>query len=86
VLQPHGGILERCPLLRQDADAIVAGTILGMAQRSLRTVGLAYRDFPSVEALPATWETGTAGIEEGLTFYGILGIKDPLRKVRSRRR
>jgi P-type Ca2+ transporter type 2C len=80
-----GGDVERVAMTPDDADAIIAGTVLTMAQQSLRTVGLAYRDFDSISALPSTWATSTDGVEEGMTFFGILGIKDPLRKVRRER-
>ena len=56
-----------------------------MARETLRTLGLAFRDFGSVAELPPGWKTAaTAGelLEDSLTLYAILGIKDPLRKVR----
>lgn len=51
--------------------------IVSMAEQSLRTLGVAYRDFPSRAALPPNYEDDAP--EEGLTLYSILGIKDPLR-------
>lgn len=96
----------------QRMQYIETNIIHGMATQSLRTIGLAYRDFGSRDELPASWRTGcdewaagTRTIEEmctmscvsmvtrapvcivtaswhcwqGLTFYGIVGIKDPLR-------
>jgi P-type Ca2+ transporter type 2C len=84
MLQASGISAEptRVPLTPEAADGILAGAVLTMAKQSLRTVGLAYRDFESIAALPSSWETANAGIEEGMTFFGILGIKDPLRQVR----
>ena len=52
-----------------------------MARKSLRTLGLAYRDFDSIGALPEGWQESPSGLEDELTFYGVLGIKDPLREV-----
>jgi len=64
------------------ADALVADVIVNMARQSLRTLGLAYRDFDSAASLPFGWEDAPAALEQGVTLYAILGIKDPLRKVR----
>ena len=65
------------------ADALVADVIVNMARQSLRTLGLAYRDFDSAAGLPDGWEDAPAALEQGMTLYAILGIKDPLRKVRA---
>ena len=65
------------------ADALVADVIVNMARQSLRTLGLAYRDFDSAASLPDGWEDAPAALEQGMTLYAILGIKDPLRKVRA---
>jgi len=60
--------------------------IHSMAKQSLRTIGLAYRDFGSRAELPPSWNVpsdewapGVPTVEQGLTFYGVIGIKDPLR-------
>jgi P-type Ca2+ transporter type 2C len=54
------------------------------AGQSLRTIGLAYRDFPA----PSTIDGETARdkpdftldyLEQGLVFLGVVGIRDPLR-------
>ena len=63
------------------ADALVSDVIVAMAKKSLRTLGLAYRDFDSTASLPAGWESSPALLEDDLTFYAVLGIKDPLREV-----
>jgi magnesium-transporting ATPase (P-type) len=70
----------------QRAKFIEQNVIHSMASQSLRTIGLAYRDFGSRDELPASWRgspdewtPGTRTVEEGLTFYGVIGIKDPLR-------
>ena len=52
--------------------------ILGMANRALRTLTLAHRDFPSMSALPAGWEESPPDHEE-LVVDCIVGIIDPLR-------
>jgi len=65
------------------ADALVADVIVNMARQSLRTLGLAYRDFDSAASLPEGWENTPTALEQGVTLYAILGIKDPLRKVRA---
>lgn len=69
------------PLTKASADAITSDVIVTMARQSLRTIGLAYRDFESVAALPVGWQESPEGLECALTLYGILGIKDPLREV-----
>ena len=62
------------------AENLVADVIVAMAEQSLRTLGIAYRDFGSVDELPAGWASGEVlPPEENLTLYAILGIKDPLR-------
>ena len=48
-------------------------TIVEMAQRALRTIGIAYEDF---DELPADMETPP---ETDLTLFTLVGIIDPLR-------
>ncbi len=81
-------LMEPMPLDAPCAQYVNGSIIEGMAKQSLRTLGLAYRDFASVRELPASWRTDPdtwAGLTEAqllevdLTFYGVLGIKDPLR-------
>ena len=69
------------PLTKAAADSITSDVIVAMARQSLRTIGLAFRDFESVAALPEGWQESSGGLERDLTLYGILGIKDPLREV-----
>jgi hypothetical protein len=67
---------------------ITEEVIEGMAKQSLRTLGCAYRDFANRSELPPCWRLDpdqwhgvphAQALEEHLTFYGVLGIKDPLR-------
>jgi hypothetical protein len=78
---------SRLPLSPAFSDSLIADVVVAMARETLRTLGLAFRDFPGgVKDLPPGWERAEdAGslFEGGLTLYGIFGIKDPLRKVRA---
>lgn len=77
--------LSRAPLSPAEGDALVSSVIVAMASDMLRTLGLAFREFRGVGDLPAGWEsaeTATPLLEGGLTLYAIVGIRDPLRKVR----
>jgi hypothetical protein len=67
---------------------ITEDVIEAMAKQSLRTLGCAYRDFANRSELPPCWRLDpdqwhgvphAQALEEHLTFYGVLGIKDPLR-------
>jgi magnesium-transporting ATPase (P-type) len=81
--QIHGATYA--PLTTAVSDALVSNVVVAMAHETLRTLGLAFRDFPGgIDELPPGWDTAedaSSLIEGGLTLYGILGIKDPLRKV-----
>ncbi|KAK3843651.1 MAG: PMCA-type calcium-translocating P-type ATPase [Linnemannia gamsii] len=59
-------------------------TIISYATQSLRTIGIAYRDFeswpPANVQLNEDGEVPFAAVaEEGLTLIGVVGIEDPLR-------
>lgn len=63
--------------LTPDAVAGITATVITpMAADSLRTIALAYCDYPSRAAIG---EDVLAAPETALTLYAILGIKDPLR-------
>ena len=81
VIRLKSGAISREVLDAAAADALVSDVIVAMARKSLRTLGLAYRDFDSIGALPGGWQESPSGLEDELTFYGVLGIKDPLREV-----
>ncbi len=73
-LQADGTAAPLTPAVRQKLEA----QMLGMADRALRTLCIAHRDFPSAGALPAGWEEDPPD-HEGLVCDGIVGIIDPLR-------
>jgi magnesium-transporting ATPase (P-type) len=52
--------------------------IFGMADRALRTICIAHKDYTSVKELPAGWETNSPDSSD-LTCDAIVGIMDPLR-------
>ncbi|RSL43909.1 hypothetical protein CEP54_014901 [Fusarium duplospermum] len=74
--------LEEEPLTDEDRQSL-NGTIDEYARRSLRTIGLVYKDFPS-------WPPSSAEVTENnhvdfasvlneLVFLGVVGIQDPVR-------
>lgn len=70
--------------LNADLQTQIHKTIISYATQSLRTIGIAYRDFeswpPAGVELNADGEVPFAAVaEEGLTLVGIVGIEDPLR-------
>ncbi|KAG0161227.1 hypothetical protein PDIDSM_8761 [Penicillium digitatum] len=77
VVQPMQG-LSTAPV-REDCIDEIRQAISQYASRSLRTIAICFRD---VEFLPFRREEETVDFEElvkGLTFQGILGLRDPLR-------
>lgn len=83
----HDYDVKARPLTNEDRNR-VDRIIQSYATRSLRTIGLAYRDFESWP--PAGGHASTVGSEtevpyedviqnQGLTLIGIVGIEDPLR-------
>jgi P-type Ca2+ transporter type 2C len=52
--------------------------IFGMADRALRTICIAHKDYGSVKELPAGWETNSPDSND-LCCDAIVGIMDPLR-------
>ncbi|KAG0026941.1 hypothetical protein BGZ81_005997 [Podila clonocystis] len=70
--------------LVEDLQTQVHKTIISYASQSLRTIGIAYRDFeswpPANVELTEDGEVPFAAVaESGLTLVGIVGIEDPLR-------
>ena len=61
-------------LLSPQQRQTVAATIEDYASHSLRTIALAYRDFPPVH-LPRKFED----VFDDMVFIGVVGIRDPLR-------
>uniref|UniRef100_A0A8C7TVC7 Calcium-transporting ATPase n=1 Tax=Oncorhynchus mykiss TaxID=8022 RepID=A0A8C7TVC7_ONCMY len=61
----------------RDRDYVVKNVIEPMASEGLRTICLAYRDFPPVDGEP-DWENET-DILTGLTCLCVVGIEDPVR-------
>ncbi|XP_018111518.1 plasma membrane calcium-transporting ATPase 1 isoform X1 [Xenopus laevis] len=61
----------------RDRDDMVKQVIEPMASEGLRTICLAYRDFPAGEQEP-DWETEN-DILTGLTCIAVVGIEDPVR-------
>ena len=59
-----------------DRLQIVKDVIENMAGNGLRTIALAYRDFPADS--PPDWEQEN-GVVSNLTCIGITGIEDPVR-------
>lgn len=94
-------VLDKCTQILRDSSVddsatpmspgnaqTVAGLIERYASRSLRTIGLCYRDF---EAWPpartarrggdlAKKEVAFEDMFQGMTFVGVVGIQDPLRE------
>lgn len=72
-LAPDGESTER--LDNSGKDGITA-IVEGMARRGLRTLLLAYRDVDHDESDDDFW---TSAPDYGLTYLGVVGIKDPIR-------
>ncbi|KAA8594018.1 hypothetical protein FQN60_004852 [Etheostoma spectabile] len=62
---------------RQDQDNLVKKVVESMASEGLRTICLAYRDFPTTDGEP-NWED-EAHILSDLTCIALVGIEDPVR-------
>lgn len=61
----------------RDKDDLVKKVIEPMASEGLRTICLAYRDFPSADGEPDWDDEGH--ILTGLTCIAVVGIEDPVR-------
>uniref|UniRef100_A0A3Q1FSL7 Calcium-transporting ATPase n=1 Tax=Acanthochromis polyacanthus TaxID=80966 RepID=A0A3Q1FSL7_9TELE len=61
----------------RDRDDLVKRVVESMASEGLRTICLAYRDFPASEGEP-DWDN-EAQILTGLTCVAVVGIEDPVR-------
>ena len=66
-------LLGRCLVSKEDADRVLTQNS-EMAGRALRVLGVAYKDIPSIPA-----ELTSEGLENGLTFVGLIGMIDPPR-------
>ncbi|OCL09812.1 putative plasma membrane calcium-transporting ATPase [Glonium stellatum] len=77
--------LIRAVPLTEDDRRLLTNTIDGYAVRSLRTIGIAYRDFkswppPGARTLENDQKEALfEDIFKDMTFVGIIGIQDPLR-------
>ncbi|KAJ4362890.1 plasma membrane calcium [Neocucurbitaria cava] len=69
--------------LSEDQRQSIYNTINEYANRSLRTIGLAYRDFVHWPPLNAEYTEGGSvefrSLLRDLTFFGVVGIQDPVR-------
>lgn len=61
----------------RDKDDLVKKVIEPMASEGLRTICLAYRDFPTTDGEP-DWDN-EGHILNGLTCIAVVGIEDPVR-------
>ncbi|XP_028286337.1 plasma membrane calcium-transporting ATPase 1-like isoform X2 [Parambassis ranga] len=61
----------------RDRDDLVTKVVEQMASEGLRTICLAYRDFPAADGEP-DWDN-EADILTGLTCIAVVGIEDPVR-------
>ena len=61
----------------RDRDNLVKNVIEPMASEGLRTICLAYRDFPTADGEP-DWDN-EGHILTGLTCIAVVGIEDPVR-------
>lgn len=68
---------ESKDLKPRDRDHLVKNVIEPMASEGLRTICLAYRDFPAADREP-DWDN-EAHILTGLTCIAVVGIEDPVR-------
>jgi len=78
----HFESLETEPL-SQEHRQVLTEAINAYANRSLRTIGLVYRDFEQWPPVNATLTEGGsvdfASLLRDLTFFGLVGIQDPVR-------
>jgi Ca2+-transporting ATPase len=69
--------------LSEEHRQLLTDTINAYANRSLRTIGLVYRDFsqwpPANAALTEGGSVEFASLLHDLTFFGLVGIQDPVR-------
>lgn len=83
----HGAEDKVQPLTADDLRHIKTTVVSTMASHALRTIGLAYRDFPasspsngdaSIAVVEPNWDEEDEIINQ-LTFLGVVGIQDPVR-------
>nr|BCY27130.1 plasma membrane Ca++ ATPase isoform a [Phallusia philippinensis] len=73
ILDEHGEVVR---FSTADKNDMIRNVIEKMASNGLRTIGLAYRDFPADS--PPDWEQENT-VVSNLTCIGIAGIEDPVR-------
>lgn len=84
VADPASPTLSERPLTVEDSEYL--GNIISTyASRTLRTIALLYRDFPSWPPADAVSQQDSTQVDfdavfRDMTFLGVLGIKDPLRQ------
>ena len=66
-------LLGRCIVSGEDSQSVLARNS-EMASRALRVLGVAYKDIPSIPGALTS-----EGLENGLTFVGLVGMIDPPR-------
>ena len=66
-------LLGRCIVSGEDSQSVLARNS-EMASRALRVLGVAYKDIPFIPG-----ELTSEGLENGLTFVGLVGMIDPPR-------
>ena len=78
----HFDTLETEPITDDHRQALT-DTINAYANKSLRTIGLVYQDFPQWPPAHAELTPGGsvdfASLLQNLTFFGVVGIQDPVR-------
>lgn len=73
--------LSVSPMMQTDRDMLLT-TIDTYARRSLRTIGIVYRDYDNWPTPTANGEDGSAELVsflKDLVFLGVVGIQDPVR-------
>lgn len=85
VITTSAGEEIRSVPLSKDVRETISETINSYAQKSLRTIGMVYRDFPSWPPKGAKTledDSSAAALESvfrDMTWIGVVGIQDPLR-------
>ncbi|KAL3459224.1 hypothetical protein BJX64DRAFT_206893 [Aspergillus heterothallicus] len=77
-----GGLNEKgiaTATISDDDRHKISTRIDSFARSSLRTIGMAYKDFPSWPPCPKAGHPGFAEIFDDMTWIGAFGIHDPLR-------
>lgn len=75
IIGDKGAIVD---FTEDDVKSVINDVIEPMASSGLRTICIAYRDFPKDQGLP-NWED-EANVTSNMVCLGIVGIEDPVRK------